>query len=212
DVWAAIDSVSGAGRRGTDVGRGDGVEQGTQPCGASAAEGCFKSCLRLGPARAGCSQPRRAGLGQTQYLAPSVAAARHDVDQSFALERQDIAAERGSIHDQGFGQGIDRHRSREPQPYQDRKLGGAQPARRQKLVVELRNVPTRLAQRQAIADLGPRASLGAHRRMVARFCAHMRLYGRASLAVNRAEMLLAARKRWEPTARLELTLISHQLV
>jgi hypothetical protein len=95
---------------------------------APTAERHLKIFLRLSPARAGCAQPCRAGLGQMHDFAPAVDAARYDLDQSFALEGQDIAAERGPIHHQTLRQRVNCHGSRQPQSDQDRELCGPQAA------------------------------------------------------------------------------------
>ena len=99
------------------------------------------------------------GIGQAQLAAAAVGGGGDDLDQPVALQRQDVAAERRAIHDQQTRERVDRHRTLAPQPAQYRELGGAQPDRREKLVIELRDMPRRLADRQAIALRKP----GLHR-------------------------------------------------
>src|ERR1700720_935703 len=95
------------------------------------------------------------GLGQPQRLAPAITAPPLDGDQTVTLQRQDIPSEGGAVHDHIRGKGVDRHRSQSPRFSQYRKLRRAQPARCQKLIVELCDVPGGLAHGEAVAILWP---------------------------------------------------------
>ena len=86
-----------------------------------------------------------------QRLLAAVRAAFDDRNEAVAFERQDVSSERGSIHDELSGQGIDGHRAVAFEPGQDRILGRAQAGGRQALVIELGDVSGCLTEGQAAA-------------------------------------------------------------
>ena len=83
-----------------------------------------------------------------------------------ALIQQEVSAERGSVNHHRRSEGIDRHRVRSPQLHENRKLRRAQPARRQKLIIKLRNVPCGLANGETVAVLRSGVSQPRHRNLL----------------------------------------------
>ena len=69
-----------------------------------------------------------------------------------ALERLEVAGQRGAVHDQFGGHLIDRHRPQSQQLIQDRKLRDAQAGLAQHLVVHAGDVTRRLPQGEAVAQ------------------------------------------------------------
>ena len=64
-----------------------------------------------------------------------------------------MAAKRGPVHDHLLGQRVDRHRPMSPQPSENGELSRSQASRRQMAIVELRDMPRRLADGEAGAFL-----------------------------------------------------------
>jgi hypothetical protein len=54
--------------------------------------------------------PLDPGLRQPEFLASAVSEPRHDAEETFAFERQDVPTKRRAIHHELIGQSIDRHR------------------------------------------------------------------------------------------------------
>src|ERR1700720_2793115 len=129
----------------------DGAQHGAKVRGAFGAEAAIKPRLRPFPSLAPGEQAPFAGFGEVEFLGAPVAGGYFDLDQTVALERQSIAAERGAVHDHLFGQGIDRHGTKPLELGQNRKLRDMQSDGRQELVEELRHVPYRRANDKTIA-------------------------------------------------------------
>src|SRR5579871_231137 len=130
------------------------VHQVAQIASPRRAEGTLEARLRARPGRECRGEARGAGAGETELLAAPVGFAAPDRDQTVALQRQNIAAERGAAHHQIGGQRIDGHW---PLPFelrQDRILRGAQAAWTEEAVVKLRYLARRLPQCQTIANRG----------------------------------------------------------
>ena len=77
-------------------------------------------------------------------------------NEAAALERTQVAAERGAVHHQIAREVVDRTRAAAGQLRDDRELGPLQPEGREVLVIELADMARRLAQRQRIAAFGSR--------------------------------------------------------
>ena len=136
---------------------GDIVQERAQRLGAFAAQCRLELRLRLPPAFERAATAFGARFGQSQFLAAAIDPSRADGDQALALQRQNVAAERGAVHDQLGGKQIDRHSAPALQPCKNGILGRAQTVRRKELIIELRDMSGRLALRQAIAccRIGP---------------------------------------------------------
>src|SRR6516165_1612623 len=161
---------------GAEVSCGNCVKEGAHVGGALGSERLLEPPLRLHPSFNPRPETGFAGLGHPQLLAPAITATLFDGDQAIALQRQDVAAERRSVHHDLRGKGIDRRRAQSPQLRENGKLRRAQPARRQKLIVELRDVACGLAHRETVAVLRPRISAPDHRNFFSLISVHLRLY------------------------------------
>src|SRR5205823_3826629 len=78
--------------------------------------------LGFEPAVNGGAEALSPGIGQANFAAAAVGAARDDRYKPLALERLQIPAERRAIHDEVGGERADRHRSETAQFRQDREL------------------------------------------------------------------------------------------
>jgi hypothetical protein len=74
---------------------------------ARAAEHRLELLLRPAPSLDGGAQPRLAGGGEMQLLAAPIVLAGPRGDEPLALERLDVASERGAIHHHPLGERID---------------------------------------------------------------------------------------------------------
>jgi len=99
----------GAGGLRSELNRGDRVQDGAHVGGALHPERLLKLPLRLHPSLHPRLKTGFAGRGHPQLFAPAIAAALFDGDQAVALQRQDVPAERGSVHHHLCSEGIDRH-------------------------------------------------------------------------------------------------------
>jgi hypothetical protein len=104
-------------------------------------------------------KPSCAGLGQPHLLAAAISLSSLDGDQAVSFQRQKVPSEGRPVHDEVCGKGVDRHRPQPAQLCEDRKLRRAQPARRQKLIVKLGDVPGSLACGEAVAVFGSREAV-----------------------------------------------------
>jgi hypothetical protein len=77
-----------------------------------------------------------------------------------ALQRPQVARQRGAVHDQAVGHPAQRRPLAERQRHHDGKLGGVDAARRQRRLIELGDRPCRLAQVEAGAVAGGIRRLG----------------------------------------------------
>jgi len=109
--------------------------------------------LRLLPGFAAGLQPLFARFGEMQLFSAAVGRGCFNLDQSIALERKNVAAERGAIHDHFLGQGVDRHWAEPFQLCQNRKLRHVQSNGGQELIVKLRHVAGCGADHETIAVL-----------------------------------------------------------
>jgi hypothetical protein len=159
-----------------EVSCGNSVQEGTHVGGARCSEHFLELPLRFQPSFHPGPETGLAGFGQPQLLATAIAAALFDRDKAVALQRQDVPAERGSVHHHLRGEGIDRHRAQSPQLRENRKLRRAQPARRQKLIVKLRNVPCGLAHGETVAVVRSRISGRYHHNVLLDTCASTLIY------------------------------------
>ncbi len=112
--------------------------------------------------------PQRAALGHRlapgpgdRDLAAAAVLAGGQPHQATHLERPQVVAERGAIHDERLGQRIDRDRPPPVDLDEQAPLRGAQPERHERLIVELGHLAGRLAQGQAIAR-----GMSAHMRLI----------------------------------------------
>ena len=95
--------------------RGDRVQDSAHVGGALRPERLLKLPLRLHPSLHPRPKTGLAGRGHLQLFAPAIAAALFDGDQAVAFQRQDVPAERGSVHHHFCSERIDCHRSQPPQ-------------------------------------------------------------------------------------------------
>src|SRR5262249_34260568 len=93
-------------------------------------------------------------------LGAAIGLSRFNPDQPVSLERLDVAAERGAIHDHLSRQFIDGQGSQPLELGQNRKLCRAQPGRRKISVVVLADVPSRRPDGEEVAFLRSRQVLG----------------------------------------------------
>src|SRR5262249_32337484 len=107
---------------GGEFARDNGAQHGTKVRGALGAEAGLEAGLRLLPGFAAGLQPLFARFGEMQLLGAAVGGGWFDLDQSIALERKSVAAERGPVHDHFLGQGVDGHWAEPFQLCQNRKL------------------------------------------------------------------------------------------
>ena len=98
-----------------EVGCGNGAQEGAHVGGALRSERLLELLLRLHPSLRRGPETGFAALGDLQLLAPAIAAALSDSDQAVAFQRQDVPAERRSVHHHLCSEGIDCHRSQPPQ-------------------------------------------------------------------------------------------------
>src|ERR1700730_2253175 len=138
-----------------------------QLCGTLWTEGGFKPSLRRGPSLARRLQALLTHLCQVEFLGAPVGRRRFDPDQTIPLQRQDVASERRAIHDHVPGERVDRQRSQPFEPGENRELGCAKATRRQELIVELRDVPSRRSDSETVAFLGPWWGCGRHPQILA---------------------------------------------
>src|SRR6516225_3399829 len=82
-----------------------------ETAGALGSERLLELPLRLRPSFHPRPKTGLASLGYPQLLAPAITATLFDDDQAVALQWQDVAAERRSVHHHLRGEGIDRHRA-----------------------------------------------------------------------------------------------------
>ena len=130
-------------------------------------EGRFKSRLGRGPSLVRRLQALLTRLCQVEFLGAPVGRRRFDPDQAIPLQRQDVAPEGRTIHDHVPGERFDSQRSEPLEPRENRVLGRAQAARRQELIVKLRDVPSRRWNGETVAFLGSWWDCGRHRQILA---------------------------------------------
>jgi hypothetical protein len=70
------------------------VEQGAKTDGALFAKDSREPFLRFAPTLASGMQPLDPGLRQLEFLAAAVSEPRHDAEETFAFERQDVPTKR----------------------------------------------------------------------------------------------------------------------
>src|SRR6516164_10340806 len=146
------------------LGYSDRVKENAHVGGALRSKRFLKLPLRFDPSLHPRPETGFASFCHSQLLAAAIAAALFHDDQAVALQRQDVAAEGGSVHHHLRGEGINRHRAQTSQLRKNRKLSRAQPAWSQQLIVELCDVPRGLAHRETVAILRSRISTSRHRK------------------------------------------------
>ena len=104
---------------GREVASDDGAQHGTKIRRTLSAEAAIKPGLRLFPRLAPGEQALFAGFGQVKLLGATVGGGGLDLDQTVALERQNIATERSTVHDHFLGHAVDCHRTKPFQFGQD---------------------------------------------------------------------------------------------
>ena len=113
--------------------------------------------LRIAPFR-----QRRLELGlalrRQRKTARAAVFARADRQQAIALQGPDRTAQGGAVHHHRFRQFVDRNALEPVEVGQHRKLRRPQALLGQMAIVNLRDVPRRLAQREAIAGAAGRRS------------------------------------------------------
>src|SRR5262249_45333601 len=175
--WKTKSPKAGSGGNRDFIIGSDIVQERAQRLGTFAAECRLELRLRLPPGFERGATPFGPCFSQSQFLAAAIDPSRANRDQALALQRQNVAAERGAVHDELGGKRIDRHGAPALQPCKNEILGRAQAERRQKLIIELRDMTGCLAQRQAVARgrIGP---FSCHFRPSARsvYLAYRRIY------------------------------------
>ena len=106
--------------------------------------------------------PLLARLGEMQFLGAPVGGGRRDPDQPVALERQDVAAERGAVHHHLRGERVDGQRTLPLELRQNRELVRAQAGGREELIIRLGDVARRRAHGVAVAFGGAGFHIGRH--------------------------------------------------
>src|SRR5262249_61094469 len=107
--WKTKSPKAGSGGNRDFIIGSDIVHERAQRLGAFAAEYRLELRLRLSPGFERGATAFGPRFGQPQFLAAAIDPSRADGDQALALQRQNVAAKRGAVHDQLGRKPIDRH-------------------------------------------------------------------------------------------------------
>jgi hypothetical protein len=145
-------SVDGCSNGLTEFRRRNLFEDGAKLERVLVPECAFELTLRCSPAGTGLGRSSLSGLCQRYDAAASIPFGNFELDQIALFERAEKVPQRRPVHDQQPCEILDRTRTDEAQPRQDRVLVRAQSDGREGVVIKLCHAARCLAKRGAITD------------------------------------------------------------